>query len=306
MLTRLLTLRFLNTFLRKKPRRVNFQSTTLSLASGKDLAVDTYHPLANSKGTIVFIHGMHFAGKDEVNAKLLARCLATTGFTVLVPHYERIANYDLAPDNILTINQSLQAIVTEWQTSISIFATSFAAIHSLYAAALPNVCDQISTLLLMGSPFRYQSCIPAIVDNPVINVGHLIVDLNFSSDPEEQVTLSEKIRQHQSQPKEFLSCDDVTISHEQLSAFDQQVEQLNQLSELKASVCLIHGKTDDIIPASESVALAESLTEHDIKHFITVNPLISHVKQQFSWQYLLAGQQLLQAFDFFFRDAQNH
>ncbi|MBX7220802.1 MAG: alpha/beta fold hydrolase [Blastocatellia bacterium] len=102
---------------------------------------------------LVLIHGVHHLGLEEPRLKLFARTIAATGITVLTPEIRDLAAYDISPQSIQAIGNSVKWFRNKLGTPhpIGLMGLSFAGGLSLLAAADPQFAPDIRFVVAVGA-----------------------------------------------------------------------------------------------------------------------------------------------------------
>jgi len=111
------------------------------------LPVDVAHPPG-----VVLLHGIHRAGIDEPRLINFGRTLADAGIEVMTPELADLADYRVSPRTIDTIGLAAQALCTKMkQPAVGVAGVSFAGGLALLAAARPEYRDNIGLVLAVGA-----------------------------------------------------------------------------------------------------------------------------------------------------------
>jgi dienelactone hydrolase len=100
---------------------------------------------------IVVVHGMHELGIDEPRLVNFARALAASGFVVMTPQVEAIAEYRVEPQSADLIGAAAQTFAHELDVpKVGVLAISFSGGLSLLAAGDPQYSSSIAWVASIG------------------------------------------------------------------------------------------------------------------------------------------------------------
>jgi pimeloyl-ACP methyl ester carboxylesterase len=139
-------------FLRWETYPVETQEIALPLTHGS-VRARLYMPrgVAHPLGMVI-VHGIHHLGIDEPRLASFARAAAGSGFAVLTPEVEALADYRVDAASIPTIGESPAWLEQRLGTGpVTVVGVSFAGGLSLLAASDPRYAPHIRALLLMGA-----------------------------------------------------------------------------------------------------------------------------------------------------------
>jgi pimeloyl-ACP methyl ester carboxylesterase len=303
-------------------------------ANGSELLFEEVSPQKNKIGTIVFTHGLSENGYHDKMTYQLVSALLSIGYQVILPRYNRLCDYEISPTVGDDFLQSFQALLQHGfstHNTISIFAVSFSGPYVLKAASDPRIAHSISAILLLGPPFSYKSIIAnqfSDTHKPNLFV-RLILTINLQTcELSEAVKLAAKriiVQLSTVNSLENVDRNTFDLNHEEtlllnnfldnlengnvkqifseqkINDFDRDLSLSNSLKYLQASVAIIQGADDHVIPVSEGKALYQLLINNHIKACLTITPLISHVRHKLSFHYLMKGNEMLNTFCFYFK-----
>ncbi len=295
------------------------------------------------KGIILTINGLAPLGNRDPRFERLNKAMAGAGYRVISPFMQDLCDFRIGVQNIRQIRTLIEAVQNDAELCpsgrLSIFAPSFAGTISLIAAADPAVHDRIDAICALGSFASAPNVIEKLfVDTDVDEYGRLILLYNYlylslGRNPELERALQLAIQDsyfHYNEPA--LPAHLATMSPENLRLFDSirsneavrrfhwnviekrgkqkghspdaiSAAQASVIQNLKASVALIHGQDDRVVPASESRTLHRLLKNAGKESRLTITPLISHGDQTSPLKSLHHIPGLLAGFGFFFKKA---
>lgn len=114
-----------------------------------------YVPRRNGRAPgVVLLHGVHRDGIDEPRLVAFARSLAASGFVVLTPQLDELADYRIDAASVPTIGAAVQTLAHDAAVApggVSVMGFSFAGGLSLLAAADPRFAGDVRTVLAVGA-----------------------------------------------------------------------------------------------------------------------------------------------------------
>jgi pimeloyl-ACP methyl ester carboxylesterase len=138
--------------LRWETYRVATQEVTLPTENGQ-VRARLYWPdgVKHPPGMVV-AHGMHHLGMDEPRLLSFSRALAGSGFAVLTPQLDALADYHVDAASIATLGESAAWLQQHLGTgTVTLVGVSFAGGLSLLAACDPRYAPHLRTLVLIGA-----------------------------------------------------------------------------------------------------------------------------------------------------------
>ena len=308
------------------PRRRTFQT-------------DIYIPPGRTPvGTILFIHGMSLRGHRDPRIVETCRNLASQGFRVVAALFEEIAALGMDPKSIDHMADCVRALCAASEICpggrLSIFAPSFSGGMALVVAAKPDIADRVNALCTIGPPGHLHSALHHLFAGHDMddygrmivlwNFGHLVlgrrskllrafqlaaIDNTFDPPPAQLPayldSLGKKDRElferFRSSAEFRLQQLDAMIKKDPRSA--KELDFAERMSGLRAAVTLIHGQSDPVIPASESVDLQRRMQAMGLDVRLAITPLITHGDSAVTPAMLLQLPPLIGAFAHFFRNA---
>ncbi len=294
-----------------------------------------------SMGKILAINGLAIDGYLDERMVRVCKSLAACGFEVYSPAYYELNHLTISRKSIEDISLTIPALVKQSQDSgvqkVALFAPSFAGGMALIAASKPEISHMVSAICTVGAYANTrQSITYALEGEDNDDYGRLVLMWNFinqatSQFPNIREALKEAILDNglpRIPPKlpEFLSSyteeERQHIIHlirqkdyrmkfwEKVVEMDRQGEHLMEhfdvlpkISNMKAPVSLVHGKTDTVIPAYESEKLFNFLTQNGVEARLVITPFISHGDTGFQWNLLKEVWKMAKVFTFYFRHA---
>jgi pimeloyl-ACP methyl ester carboxylesterase len=277
----------------------------------------------NNPGAVVLLHGVHHLGIEDPRMWNLARSLAGAGVLVMTPALEDLADYHVTARTIDVIGESAVVLSTRMNQPVGVIGLSFAGGLSLLAAARPEFADKISFVVAIGSHDDMGRVARFFAANRIEKpdgtearfqaheYGVLVLAYSHLEDffsPQDVPVARETLRQwlweqpdamktaaalspqgqseldlllHHRDKLEQPLLGEIKLHKDEMDA----VSAHGHLAQLHASVYLLHGAGDTIIPASETLWLAQDVPQQDLKATL-ISPALVHVNMEdkVTWQ----------------------
>jgi pimeloyl-ACP methyl ester carboxylesterase len=273
----------------------------------------------SNPGGIVLLHGVHRLGIDDPRLINFARVLAGAGIEVMTPELRDLADYRVTPQTVDQIGMAAVILSTEMKRAkVGVMGLSFAGGLALLTACKPVYANNIGFVVAIGSHddlgrvsrfFALNS-----IEKPdgstvpfqaheygvlVLAYSHLDGFFSAADEPAakealrlwlwEQSDAALKAAQQLSPPgqQEF----DRLVHHrdqvqqqllQEIQAHSGEMEAVSphgHLANLNVPVFLLHGTGDSVIPASETLWLAQDVPHKDLKA-VLVSPALIHVNME--------------------------
>jgi len=271
--------------------------------------------IANPPGMVI-VHGVHHLGIEEPRLVAFARAISASGIRVLTPEMPALADYQVTSASIARIGYSALSFSETLHQKVGVLGISFGGGLSLLAAADPHFEPYIRFVVTIGahddlarvSQFFVTNQIPradgttlqmqAHEYGPLILIyshvdeffppadvttAHETLQLLLWEKVDDSRKVAEKLSPPSRQRMELLYSGhvDALAAEIQQSIARHRAEMApvsphGQLLLLHASVLLVHGAGDNIIPPSELEWLKQDVPRADLKDAL-VTPLLSHV-----------------------------
>lgn len=274
------------------------------------IPTDAAHPPG-----VLLLHGIHRAGIEEPRLVNFGRTLAAAGIEVMTPELADLADYHVSPRTIDTIGQSARALSSKMnETHIGIVAVSFAGGLALLAADRPEYSPNIGLVLAVGAHddmTRVAHFFAAnMIEKPdgssvafqaheygvlVLAYSHLEDFFSPRDVPLAREALHAELwEQPDAQQKAVLMSPagrqtfDTLLHHRDLlqqtffREIDRHRDEMEAVSphthiaDLKVRVFLLHGTTDSVIPASETLWLAKEVPPAQLRA-VLVSPAMNMI-----------------------------
>jgi pimeloyl-ACP methyl ester carboxylesterase len=264
---------------------------------------------------ILLLHGIHRLGIEEPRLVNFGRTLAAAGIEVMTPELSDLADYHVSPRTVDTIGLSAQALAQKMkQPRVGVLGVSFAGGLALLAADRPEYAKNIGMVLAVGAHddmTRVAHFFAAnMIERPdgssvafraheygvlVLAYSHLEDFFSPRDVPLAREALHAELwEQPDAQQKAALMSPtgqktfDTLLHHRELlqQSFFREIDRhrdemqavspRNHISDLKTRVFLLHGTTDSVIPASETLWLAKEVPPAQLRA-VLVSPAMNMI-----------------------------
>jgi hypothetical protein len=293
--------------------------------------------LKASEKVILAFHGMTMLGMGDPKFVSLCKSLSGCGYTVIAPQIDSMQNLQIEASSITNIIEMINIITNNKEMCpegrLSILAASFAGGISLMASSDEKISGKINSICLIGSFSNIDTSINYLLSSQQSDdYGRLIILKNFlkySIDVPYEITeafdiaLSDNFfkREEPELPAYFKK---LTLRNYDLiiRLFDDpyfrlyhwnrikkngEFEQIcskfsmdNSLNKITASILIIHGIYDNVIPPLESVRLYNELQKIKIDSKLILTPLMSHSDLKINVNVLPSVIDLIKGLSFYF------
>ncbi len=271
---------------------------------------------ASNPPAMVVVHGVHHLGIDEPRLVAFSRALCASGIQVYTPELPQLADYQINHASVDNIGAATEHFSQMTGRRVGLLGLSFAGGEALLTAADPKYGDGVAFVVSIGShdemrrvaefyasgqiprpdgtattlkPHEYgplvlmyshpEGFFPAGDVKQAREVLRLLLwerveDSKQAAQllsPQSQAVMQHIYAHDDSQVRSQL--DAVIGRHAQEMA---QVSPHGQLTNLRVPVLLLHGETDDVIPASEMLWLEKEVPPKYLREAL-VTPLLNHV-----------------------------
>lgn len=269
----------------------------------------------NAPAMVIF-HGVHHLGIDEPRLTGFATAMASCGIRVLTPELPGIKDYHVSQDSVATIGESVKWFAGQTGGPVGVMGLSFSGGLSLVAAEDPKYHSAFKFIFAVGSqdsmsrvadyylsgrdarPDGSMESLPAHEYGPLVLEYEHVEDFVSSRD---LAPVREVLRAHLYEDKQaeaaatkLLTDAQRHVAHDlmdtSLPATRAEIARTialhegdsaglsprGRLSKLDTPVYLLHGQADNIIPAAETLWMADELPHNDLKAML-VSPVLSHI-----------------------------
>lgn len=260
------------------------------------------------------VPGIHYLGMNEPRLVAFAHSMAACGLRVLTPELPDSRDYRIQPSDIQAIGDSVQWLHQATGHRVGLMGVSFSGGLALMAAAEPPTSNQISFVFSVGAHddlYRvanfYVTGADPLPDGNVERLkpndyGPLVLEYERLQDyapPADIAPIQAALRARlyedpalekqlvakltDAQKTEYARIVDllnqdwaISVSNNKHAAEMAAVSPRGHLAGLHASVYLLHGRGDNLIPFAEAEWLAQDLPHGTLANLL-VSPLIAHV-----------------------------
>ena len=271
------------------------------------------HP--HAPGLVVF-HGVHHLGMDEPRLTSFARAMASTGLTVLTPELPDIKDYRVSEASIHAIGGSAKWLSQQKNATVGVMGLSFSGGLALVAAADPDfkpsmrfvfavgsqgAMERVASYYRTGSAARpdgtteilpaheygplvleyehVEEFVPAADVEPIRAVlrAHLYEDRDLETSSTQALNATQIVEARKLMDATSDSTRDLLQASETRHMADmQRLSPGGHLHDLTVPVFLLHGEADNIIPAAETLWMANELRAETLQAAL-VSPMLSHL-----------------------------
>lgn len=267
-------------------------------------------------GGIVLLHGIHRAGIEEPRLTNFARTMAGAGIEVMTPELQDLADYRVTPRTVDVIGDSAVVLSGKMgRPKVGVLGLSFAGGLALLAANKPEYTDRIGFVAAVGAHddmtrvahFFAANMIETPDGSAVALQAHeygvLVLAYSHIEDffsPQDVPVAREALRKwlweqtsdsmqtaHGLSPAGRQEFDKILHHREQLQpALFQEIKRHSdemqavsphgQIGNLRVPVFLLHGSTDSVIPASETLWLAKDVPPQVLR-VVLISPAMNMI-----------------------------
>lgn len=266
---------------------------------------------------MVILHGVHHLGIEEPRLVAFARAFSASGVTVLTPQLADIADYKVTPEAVRTIGFAAKNLHQQTGHPVGVLGLSFSGGLALLAAADPAFANDFAYVVAVGAHHDMARVARFLgtgqtqrPDGTTVTMlpheyGALLLVYRFVDEfftPEDKTNAAEAIRltlfedtdgakkkaaqlssAGQARMNLLFARKRESVRKELLAAIEEHAEEFaavsprGHLSAIRVPVLLLHGTGDEVIPATESLWLAQEIP-HAQLHALLVSPAITHVE----------------------------
>jgi pimeloyl-ACP methyl ester carboxylesterase len=236
--------------------------TVRPLAAPGDPVADLYQPVAVwPSRTLVLVHGLAPAGKNEPRLQEAARLLTRTGSRVIVPTVPGLSRLRLRADDVETVVRAIEA-ARPWG-SVQVIGISVGAGPALLAAADPRVAGSISAVLSVGGyastvellryfltgTYRYGAVVGQGAPDPLAVNAFIQANADLLDDAARRLVANRDPARVE------------PLVRDLSPGLQQMLDALSPervIGQLRGRLLLVHGKDDPAVPFTESLRLADA------------------------------------------------
>lgn len=311
--------------------------TELLLPKGKTPVI-VYTPIGEEKGLIITFTGFSVSGYKDYRIAVVNNAFRKMGYRVITPKIQTIDSLLIHPSGIDEVKEVIQSILADPILNPNkfipaAFAPSFTAvIVTLAIAELP--ANTVSSLCLLGSFSDFESTIQFALTNEknMDDYGMHILMKNFlkyeiGHNPELEELVQTALEDNGLKrpipllPSVLAKSKPTTVELYKKLRYDTQYRSKVIMSawtkipdfdswkhrldlslhahKITCRVAIIHGKDDNVIPASQSVLLHGLLKENNKEVHLELSDLLDHGDLKLSFKIFGEIINLAKAFNFF-------
>lgn len=226
---------------------------------------------------LVLVHGFAPDGKDDPRVVRSADLLARAGFDVIVPTVSGLTAGRLRPADADTV---VTAIIAAGPRAVRLVAVSVGAGPALLAAADPRVRERVTTVLVLGGyasavellrffltgEYGYGESRGHVAHDPELVRAFVAANSDLVDAPTREALLAG----HRNQVAAFL--DNLPAG---LRVLLDTLSPERVVRDISARLVLVHGRTDQAVPYTESLRLAAARPERTA---LVLVGLVDHVQ----------------------------
>jgi pimeloyl-ACP methyl ester carboxylesterase len=294
-------------------RTEDVQFTTAAGVVRGRLYLPEGHP--NAPGLVV-LHGVHHLGIEEPRLVSFARAMASCGVRVLTPQLPGIADYHVDRGSVQVIGESARWFAVQAGGPVGVLGLSFSGGLALVAAGDPvyrpdfkfvfavgsqDAMDHVATYYLTGREVRPDGTTERLTPH---EYGALVLEYEHLEDfvpAEDEAAIRPVLREHLYEDKSaeelaeaklnprqkaeaagLMDSNSATTRAKLAAANVKHSEEMEGLSPhgilrtMTTPVYLLHGQADNIIPAAETLWMANELPATTLQE-VLVSPVLSHL-----------------------------
>lgn len=306
--------------------------------SSNKILADIYLPTRPYRGTILFVHGMSLAGKNDARMVHFSQVLQRLGFLVIMPEYPEIKATRLTLDSIENISQSITYFAQNKQyapyAQMALIAPSFSAALAFKSIVNQEVGQFINSYMSIGGLAYMDAVVQFVLSKPTADpYATLIILKNFchhvvGDEPEvkkafeiavsdnwhrkEKGDLHHYLETIQPRNKKIVlelihnidfRKENVKMILEKEMVITRKASFVEELEQINSAVFLLHGQGDAVIAADQSQIIYERLRHYKKLSKLVITPFLSHGDTKFQLNKIPALWKLINGFAFFFYHA---
>jgi pimeloyl-ACP methyl ester carboxylesterase len=265
---------------------------------------------------LMVLHGVHHLGMNEPRLMSFATAMASCGLQVLTPELPNIKDYHIDADSVQTISESAQWFAEQTGGPIGVMGLSFSGGLALVAAADPVYQPNFKFVLAVGSQDQMSRVAQyyltgrelrpdgTVEELPPHEYGALVLEYEHLNDfvsARDVAAVRAVLREHlyenkqaelgalnqatAAQRAEAVALMDTNSSKTRARLATTEVARVKEMAGLSphgilktmtTPVYLLHGQGDNIIPAAETLWMANELPDTTLRAAL-VTPVLSHL-----------------------------
>jgi pimeloyl-ACP methyl ester carboxylesterase len=311
------------------------QEVSLATDMG-EIAMDVYPPHKGDKGSVLFVHGMTLAGKDDERMVRFAGALQSVGFRTFMPAFVGIQNTRIDPEDIQRLKKIIKEIVQDKSLCphgrLAVIAPSFSAAIAFRAAVDAKIVPLVKAFLSIGGIAHMENVVSFILSQPhADHYATLVILKNYGKDvtgdnprlqkafevavaddwhkkggeeleaylatlPQKEQEEFNKLVYDPAYRKEKI---DIITANEQETI--EKVNYVPLLENIDFPVYLLHGDQDAVVPPEESKLVHRQLRHLKKTSVLVLSPFISHGDTSFKINRVPDMWRIISGFASFFK-----
>jgi acetyl esterase/lipase len=274
----------------------------------------------DNPGGVVLVHGVHRKGIDEPRLLNFARTISASGVVVFTPEVREIADYRIDPASIETIGEAVRALRARQGEKVGVMGMSFAGGLSLLTAADPRFKSDVRFVVAVGAHHDLSRVLRFFVSNAIErpdgtkqelkahDYGALVLVYSYIEDffpkadleaaratirfllwedePDAKARAEGLSAPSRLKMQKLIDHDIADIVPEMQAVIRREEGKLGPVSprghlkDIEGKVFLLHGAGDSVIPATETLWLADEMRRENAGNLgdAVVSQAIQHVE----------------------------
>jgi dienelactone hydrolase len=237
------------------------------------IPIDIYGA-GKSLPAILIVHGVNPTGKNSLDLVRISEGLAQVGYQVYVPDFVEMKRVHLLPEEAGRIKSAFQFIGRD--AGIACF--SYGCGPALIAVADAGIRSHVRFALAFGGYFDIREAWEYVVTGPQSTIGYLKsayleANLDTIADEGERESLLQIFSA--TSPEDFRAR--LHAGPENLQRRLDALSPSRYLQQIRAPLILVHGANDPVIPAQQTIELADAARANGIDYTLTLLRIYGHV-----------------------------
>jgi hypothetical protein len=278
-----------------------------------DRPAPVFEPAGRPRGLVVAIHGMSPLAEADPRWVVACRALCAAGLRVVSPRFPAIAALRIQPEQSDEIATALLEAVDHPALAcgrrVSAFSVSFSGGLTVAASARPAVRARVSAVLAVGGYARLETALPHLFSAETADPYARLIILGNLFEPSEPVPEPERARlrgclldaaraNFERRPSALRAALGDSPAAREAAALAQgepgpvrgylrrlrtqhgptlaALDPVAALAGIEAEISLLHGIDDPVIPAEQSVGLAQAVRAEGGRARLERSPLLRH------------------------------
>lgn len=298
------------------------------------------YPKNESNKSIIIFSGFSVYGFKDSRIDNLARAICKSGYNVFIPQIESIENLKITKNTLDEMSSFIQYIAEEksftQSGNVGVLAPSFSGGMILNAIAKNKLDKYISSICTIGAFANINSTLTFILyNNQEDDYARNVLLKNFidyTNQPNkallkellktaiedngfrrEKAKLPELLENLETDVKlqwfnlnqnvDFrkILFNEIKLKSSIVKELETSLNVINHVNEYNIPIVLIHGRTDNVIPAEESIQIYKKRKLQELPSKLCITDILDHGDASFSFSKLKEIWQLANAFNYFFK-----